>query len=358
MMKVRVLIVDDSAFMRKVITDFLSDHPQIEVVGTARNGEDALKKIQQLKPDCLTLDVEMPVLNGLDALEMIMEQNPIPVVMLSSSTREGATSTLQALQLGAVDFVAKPSGPISLDMHKIKDELVEKVLHASTVNIQRIVGTKKSSKGMAKKDSRPNYESLRKEKAPSAGDPKLVLIGTSTGGPKALQTVLTQIPTTIDVPIVVVQHMPPKFTESLSLRLDSLCSLRVKEAECFEKLENGVVYIAPGGVHLEIKKSGSSLIFEMNDKDPVHGVRPSVDLLFQSAAALEEYEKIAVIMTGMGSDGTKGLELLKQQGQTIAIAESEQTCMVYGMPKSAVSAGLVDIIVNVEDIPGAILSLL
>ncbi|WP_243296416.1 protein-glutamate methylesterase/protein-glutamine glutaminase [Bacillus litorisediminis] len=357
MKKVRVLIVDDSAFMRKLITDFLSNHPQIEVVGTARNGEDAIKKIQEVMPDCLTLDIEMPVLNGLDALQMIMEQHPIPVVMLSSSTKTGASSTLQALQLGAVDFVAKPSGPISLDLHKIKDELVEKVLHASTVNIRRFIGSKKTSSKNTKKAS-TKIHSLKTANQSLNGTPKLVLIGTSTGGPKALQTVLTQLPDTIDAPIVVVQHMPPKFTESLSLRLDALCSLRVKEAECFEVLENGVVYIAPGGVHLEIKKSGSTLIFEMNDKDPVHGVRPSVDLLFESAAELTEYEKIAVIMTGMGSDGTKGLERLKQNGQTIAIAESEQTCMVYGMPKSAVTAGVVDIIANVEDIPGTILSLL
>ena len=356
-MKVRVLIVDDSAFMRKLISDFLSTHPQIEVAGTARNGEDALKKIRELQPDCLTLDVEMPVLDGLEALKKIMDQHPIPVVMLSSSTKKGTTHTLQALQLGAVDFVAKPSGPISLDLHKIKDELVEKVLQASTVNIQRIVGPKVPAAAPIKNQV-PDFYAFNTMNEPFQGKPKLVLIGTSTGGPKALQTVLTQLPKNMDAPIVVVQHMPPKFTESLSIRLDSLCSLRVKEAECFEKLESGVVYIAPGGVHLEIKKSGSSLIFEMNDKDLVHGVRPSVDYLFQSAAELEDYKKIAVIMTGMGSDGTKGLEMLKQKGQTIAIAESEQTCMVYGMPKSAVTAGVVDIIVNVEDIPAAILSLL
>ncbi|GAA0331958.1 protein-glutamate O-methylesterase CheB [Bacillus carboniphilus] len=355
---VKVLIVDDSAFMRKVISDFLTSHRSIEVVGTARNGEDAIKKIPVLQPDVITLDVEMPVMDGLEALEWIMNESPLPTVMLSSSTTEGAKSTFHALQLGAVDFVAKPSGPISLDLHKIQDELVEKVLHASQVNMKKMtpVQKRKTTQAELVEESQHIKTSQAQEWSPSHN--KVIMIGTSTGGPKALQSVLSCIPSDIQSPIIVVQHMPPKFTESLAVRLNSLCELEVKEAKNGDKLENGVVYIAPGGYHLEIKRKGLSLILETNEEDPVNGVRPAVDRLFQSASELTDYYKIAVVMTGMGSDGTKGLKKLKESGQTKVIAESENTCIVYGMPKSAISAGVVDIVANVEDIPSTILSLL
>lgn len=355
---IQVLIVDDSAFMRKVITDFLSDYPSIQVVGTARNGEDALKKIQQLKPDVVTLDVEMPVMNGLEALEKMMEEHPLPVVMLSSSTIEGAESTFKALQLGAVDFVAKPSGPISLDIHKIKDELINKILHASQVNVQRVLLQNKKTPDEEETIRQLSFNYSEDSQDWYLSERKLIMIGTSTGGPKALETVLTRLPKDIDAPIVVVQHMPPKFTESLALRLDSVCSLTVKEAKRGDRLEDGVVYIAPGGYHLEIKRKGYDLVVDTNEKEPLNGVRPAVDQLFYSAAALDDYYKIAIIMTGMGSDGTKGLKKLIKSGQTKVIAESENTCMVFGMPKSAISAGVVDIVVNLEDIPSTILSIL
>lgn len=356
--RIRVLIVDDSAFMRKMVSDFLSTHQDIEVIGTARDGADALKKMVELKPTVVTLDIEMPVMDGLEALERIMDEFPVPVVMLSSSTKQGAKSTFHALQLGAVDFVEKTSGPISLDLHKIKDELIEKVLYADKVDVNRLKNKPVQAvtdQAIATVQSKTRKNRIHEWRSDQK---RLILVGTSTGGPKALQTVLTQLPDHIGAPIIVVQHMPPNFTESLALRLDSLCSLTVKEAVNGDILQNDTVYLAAGGYHLELKKNGKSLALETNTKEPVNGHRPSVDKLFASASKLDDYYTVAVIMTGMGSDGTNGLIQLKETGRSQVIAESEQTCIVYGMPKAAITAGVVDYIVDVEDIPSQIMTLL
>ncbi len=373
--KSKLLIVDDSAFMRKLISDFFHDHPQVEVIGTARNGKDALKKIQELKPNVVTMDVEMPILNGLDALKEIMEIYPVPVIMLSSSTQKGAETTFVAMENGAVDFVAKPGGAISLDLHKIREELLHKVQQAAQVSIAKLkkpIGVKNlklQTETERTQSPSVNQSSIKKEFTISQtkqtinkpvnwnqATDKIVLIGTSTGGPRALQEVMTKLPQDINAPILIVQHMPPGFTKSLAARLNQLSKIRVKEAEQGEALQKGTAYIAPGGYHLKIKRVGNRFEVLLDQSEmPRSGHRPSVDVLFEDVSHYNDFDKVAVIMTGMGYDGSRGLMALKENGKTIAIAESQETCIVYGMPKAAVETNLVDEIVDVDDIAETIL---
>jgi len=359
-MKKKVLVVDDSAFMRKMISDFLSEDDRLEVIGTARNGKDAIEKVKELKPDCVTLDIEMPIMNGLDALQTIMKTQPVPVVMLSSLTKEGADHTLLAIQYGAVDFLLKPSGSISLDLHKIKQEMIEKVVQASRVNINML------KPPITEKDFFPNVQN-GKESSEQIVDymtlkqplKKLVLIGTSTGGPRALQHVLEKIPITIQAPILIVQHMPPGFTKSLAERLNQLSKIEVKEAIDGEILKNGTAYIAPGGSHLKIKRSAKSLIAHVDSTSPPkNNHRPSVDVMFESAENLTDYAKVAVILTGMGSDGSDGLKKLKKSGNVKIIAESKESSIIFGMPKAAINTGLVDEVAHIHDIASTIMKYL
>lgn len=358
---IKVLVVDDSAFMRKLIQDFFSENGRFQVVGTARNGQDAIKKIAELKPDVVTMDIEMPILNGLEALKIIMKQNPIPVVMLSSTTFEGAENTVQAIQLGAIDFIAKPSGAISLDLHKIKDELFEKVISASKVNIKQL--TKLPSTGKINVKSHENYSKIEPNEpinhfirsSWNTAAKKLICIGTSTGGPRALQHVLTKLPKNLDAPVIIVQHMPPGFTKSLASRLDSLSEISVKEAEDGEIIKKGIAYIAPGGYHLKVQKIGSSLAVKLDQSPTRNGHRPSVDVMFESISKISDIAKIAVIMTGMGADGSQGLQALKMKGNVKAIAESKETSIVFGMPKAAIATNQVDEVQNVECIAETIM---
>lgn len=370
--KTKLLVVDDSAFMRKLISDFFSDHLHIEVIGTARNGKDAIKKIEQLKPDVVTMDVEMPEMNGMEALKEIMRKYPLPVIMLSSTTKRGAENTLMAMEYGAVDFVAKPSGSISLDLHKIKDELVRKVEEASKVTVSKLKKPfhKSTVASQAIRHSFNNEESkLRSLAKPTVNSDasikktewsktskKIILIGTSTGGPRALQEVITKIPANVGAPILIVQHMPAGFTKSLAARLDQLSEIDVKEAEQGDLLQKGTAYIAPGGYHLKLRKVGSSFAVVLDDQEPPRaGHRPSVDVMFENVSQYSEFDKIAVIMTGMGYDGSKGLVSLKKTGNVTAIAESAETCIVYGMPKAAVETQLVDEVADVDDIAQTIM---
>lgn len=373
--KSKLLVVDDSAFMRKLISDFFVSNTKVEVVGTARNGKDAIKKIQALKPDVVTMDVEMPEMNGLEALKEIMTICPVPVVMLSSTTQKNAENTLKAMELGAVDFVAKPSGTISLDLHKIQDELVHKVEEATKVPVAKL---KKSFRRPTV--SLPNGTSRRKEQSmpnlveqkprvPSREvitsatkqewsrlTKKIILIGTSTGGPRALQEVITKIPKDIQAPILIVQHMPAGFTKSLANRLNQLSEITVKEAEQGDVLHNGTAYIAPGGYHLRLRKVGTSFGIVLDQTEPPRlGHRPSVDVMFEDVSQYNDFDKIAVIMTGMGYDGSAGLIQLKKTGNVMAIAESQDTCIVYGMPKAAVETKLVDEVADVENIAQTIM---
>ncbi|HWI49664.1 MAG TPA: chemotaxis response regulator protein-glutamate methylesterase, partial [Rummeliibacillus sp.] len=335
----KLLIVDDSAFMRKMISDFFGDHPHIKVIGTARNGKDAIRKIQMLKPDVVTMDVEMPEMNGLEALKVIMKECPVPVVMLSSTTKSGAKITLEAMASGAVDFIAKPSGPISLDLYKIQSDVIRIVENAATVHVSKLRHAEQ--KDMEKATIPKEKVSTLSHSSMNTGDDiqrdiqanppvkwnshskKMVLIGTSTGGPRALQEVITRLPQNIPAPILIVQHMPEGFTKSLANRLDQLAKITVKEAEQGDILQAGVAYIAPGGFHLHIRKIGMSYCIELDQSEPPRGGhRPSVDVMFEDNSKYNDFDKIAVIMTGMGSDGTKGLKALKNNGNVIAITES------------------------------------
>lgn len=369
----KALVVDDSAFMRKLITDFLNSHPQIEVVGTARNGKDAIDKLKILKPDVITLDVEMPLMNGLEALQEIMKSQPTPVVMLSSTTKIGAENTMLAMDYGAVDFIAKPGGAISLNLSEVKDEIIEKVLAASSVNVSMLkrmkvldrptpkIATSDESVIVKTKIEKvspievPLIIKSDKVKKLTTNGKLFVMIGTSTGGPRALQEVLTGIPGNIQAPILIVQHMPPGFTKSLADRLDGFCEIHVKEAEHGELLENGTAYIAPGGKHLKMKKLGASYFVHLDDVEaPRAGHRPSVDVLFESAAEITGPKFLIVIMTGMGNDGMKGTACLKERHEIISIAESSETSVVYGMPRAIVDKGLADEVVKLQDIAGKI----
>lgn len=342
--QVRVLVVDDSAFMRKMISDILEKDPRITVVGTGRNGEDGIKKIKQLSPDVVTLDVEMPVMDGLTAVKWIMDEHPLPVVMLSSLTHDGAESTVMAMQYGAVDVIAKPSGPISLDIDKIQVEIINKVYQSSKANIKQITNNTPVSQSIIHIEQKHRSSKTQQLK-------KIVAIGTSTGGPRALQNVLTKLPADFPAPIVIVQHMPPGFTKSLADRLNSLSEITVKEAEDGELLQKGTAYIAPGNYHMSLRKVGLSLAVVLDQTETRNGHRPSVDVLFESLSTLDNYEKIGVIMTGMGADGSNGLVAIKSKStHATFIAESSESAVVYGMPKAAVRTNLVDHEVHLDNI--------
>lgn len=352
MKKIKVLVTDDSIFMRKLISDLLQDHPDIEVIATARNGAEAIEKVKELSPDVVTLDVEMPVMDGLEALKQMMAQSTVPVIMLSSTTSSGSLNTIMAIENGAVDFVAKPSGSISLDIYKVKEELIEKILLAASSNILSLRGSKRE-----KKKSQPTKVACSKidlDSEKRKWSRSIICIGTSTGGPRALQTLLTSLPNSLNTPVFIVQHMPKQFTKSLAERLNSLCSFPVTEAAHNEKVKSGTVYIAPGGFHMEVEELRGELYISLNEDPPLKGHRPAVDNLFASLSKLKETRKIAVVLTGMGTDGASGIKKLKESGDTVAIAESEQTSIVFGMPNAAVQTGLVDRIENLEDIADVI----
>lgn len=347
MYPIRVVVIDDSAFMRKMIADILISDHRIHVVATARNGQDGLKKIKIHDPDVVTLDVEMPVMDGITALQKIMATNPLPVVMLSSVTKEGTAKTMQAMANGAVDFIAKPSGAISLDINNIKQEMITKVLIASQAKLTQT--------RIFKNVQAPSVT----QSLPQIHAKTIVTIGTSTGGPKALQQVLTDLPRDFPSAILIVQHMPAGFTKSLANRLDSLASIHVKEASHGEIIQNGSAYIAPGNYHMKIQPVGTAHTIELTQEDHRNGHRPAVDMLFESIATIKKVNKIAVVLTGMGSDGSNGMKCIRERdGQAVMIAEAEETSVVYGMPKAAVMTDCVNHIVPLPQVGETITNLI
>ncbi|MGM8214488.1 protein-glutamate methylesterase/protein-glutamine glutaminase [Bacillaceae bacterium W0354] len=344
MSDIKVLVIDDSAFMRKMISEMINQADGMQVIGTARNGLDGIEKIKTLKPDVVTLDVEMPILDGISALGRIMEESPLPVIMLSSLTTKGAKSTIQAIEYGAVDFISKPSGAISLNIEDVKTELINKINMAKTANIfknnlKRDVNIEQVTTGNKKSIT----QNLIHKKT-------VVAIGVSTGGPKALQQVLTKFDKNFSAPILIVQHMPAKFTKTLAERLDRLTNIRVKEASDGELLMNGTAYIAPGDYHMNIKRIGTSLAISLDQSEPQKGHRPSVNKLFESLANVRDVNKVAVVLTGMGSDGTDGAKQLKKiDKKSILIAESNQSAVIYGMPKSIIENVGADLVVTIDD---------
>ncbi|QZY56770.1 protein-glutamate methylesterase/protein-glutamine glutaminase [Crassaminicella profunda] len=341
MNKIKVLVVDDSAFMRKVISDIITLDKELIVIDTARNGKEAIKKINEFSPDIVTMDVEMPIMDGITALKTIMQKSPLPVVMLSSVTKEGAEATLKALELGAVDFITKPTNIFKMNTEDMRIQLTEKIKMASRVNVSiQCIHPSRKVKSISNR-SAPYKQNSRLK--------KIVALGTSTGGPRALQDVIPYLPKDIPASIIIVQHMPAGFTKSLAERLNNLSAINVKEAENNDRLLPGYAYIAPGGYHLKIIKASSDYKISLTKEAPVSGHRPSVDVMMNSLAYLELDNLVGVIMTGMGSDGAVGIKNIKQKsGYTIA--QDEATCVVYGMPKSAVNLGCIDEVVPLQDI--------
>ncbi|MGO4543895.1 chemotaxis response regulator protein-glutamate methylesterase [Paenibacillus sp. 2TAB23] len=443
MVPYRVLVVDDSGFMRKIISDLIVQDPQFIIVATAVNGQEAIEAVREWKPDVVTLDLEMPLMNGIEALQAIMKENPTPVIMLSGISEDNTRETIKALQFGAFDFIRKPSSAISNDIHQVGEVLLEKLriavltkryqpvisiieksasiiedndqvkqqisaaiekkvqpvepslptqptasLSSDSILIpkpeeqqvtqrsvsslhkqQKPKGSETSAPNNAKpqastlkpvvksklpeiKSLIPEPPSIKKSKTSGATGAfkHIVAIGTSTGGPRALHEVITSLPGDFPAPVLIVQHMPPKFTKSLAQRLDSFSELHVVEAEQGERVVAGKVYIAPGAFHMELAKDAAGFFIKLTEQPQRNGHRPSVDVLFESLLPIRELKRHAVIMTGMGSDGAKGMKLLSESGIETSIAEAEETCVVYGMPRSAVEAGCVDQIVPLHNI--------
>lgn len=327
MSKVRVLVVDDSALMRKLIPQILARDHDIEVVGTAMDGAFGLKKIHDLKPDVVTLDLEMPRMDGMETLRQIMRQSRVPVIVVSSYSTEGATATFKALALGAFDFVAKPHDAASAHMEQIATDLISKIKVASKA--KRLAGPRVELERVtpSRKPSRPRMDAT-----------KIVAIGISTGGPNALQYLLSQMPADFPGSIVVVQHMPEGFTELFARRLDESCALEVKEAQSGDVLTAGRVLICPGDRHIKVRRMALAHTVVLSDEPRANGHRPSVDVLFRSMATEFGSHGIGVLMTGMGDDGADGMRLIKQAGG-MTIAQSEESCVVFGMPKAAIERG-------------------
>ena len=339
--KIKVLVVDDSALMRQFIGDILRSDPRIEVVGTARDGKDCLAQIKTLKPDIVTMDVEMPVMNGLEALEEIMKTTPMPVIMVSSMTQEGAETTFRALALGCVDFIGKPSGTISLNIRDVGQELIEKVVAASTAKVVR------PSSG-----PRASGRTATSQAPTTTGRIDIVAIASSTGGPMALSDLMPKLPKNFPVPIVITQHMPKEFTSSFAKRLNDSSQIEVVEGFDGLSLKPGRAVIAPGGSHLLIKRRTGAAVCALSDAPPVLSVKPAANIMFESVAEQYGGNVLCVILTGMGRDGTDGAITLKKRGAYV-IAESQKTCVVYGMPKAAIDAKVVDEVLPLYDIPDA-----
>ena len=337
--RVRVLVVDDSALMRKLIPNILARDPQIEVVGTAMDGAFALKKIEELRPDVVTLDLEMPRMDGMETLRMIMRRAPLPVILVSTHSREGAYATFKALALGAIDFVAKPKEASAGHLDAIADQLTEKIKVA-----KRTVG-KTISQRFLEEPPKPVKKNARVAVPPN----RIIAIGVSTGGPNALQYVLSQIPAEFSASVLLVQHMPEGFTEMFARRLDECCALDVQEARSGDLLLAGRVLVCPGNRHMMVRRMPRGDVAVLNDTAPVNGHRPSVDVLFHSVAQEFGPTSVGVLMTGMGEDGAEGLGAIKAAGG-YTIAQNEETCVVPGMPRAAILKGYASRIIPLESI--------
>jgi len=344
--KIRTLIVDDSAFMRKSLQIMLESDDRIEILDTARDGLQAIEYVKKLRPDVVTLDIEMPKMDGLSALKIIMKECPTSVIMVSSLTSEGAESTLKAMELGAVDFIPKELSYVNVNIHKIKEEIITKVVEIGRQSklknrLNRITHTTKKLSPTKTYASHTVHSSIPKYIYSA------IALGISTGGPLSLQKVIPQLSGKINIPIFIVQHMPPKFTNSLAERLNSMSSLKVKEAENGETIYGGTVYIAPGGKQMLIVSSNGSKKIIVSDKpdDTLH--KPSVDVMMSSVINVYGKSTLGIIMTGMGKDGLEAIKELKNIGG-IAVAQDEETSVVFGMPKAIVDNNLADAIIPLE----------
>jgi two-component system, chemotaxis family, protein-glutamate methylesterase/glutaminase len=360
--KIRVLVVDDSAFMRKVLQSIIAADPQLEACGEARDGRDAVTQADVLKPDVISMDINMPHMDGLQATEVIMSSNPRPILIVSSESREGAEVTLKALELGAIDFVAKPTGGIDLDMSSVKEELCRKLKMAAKVRVVRTATRSKLQQEIA--SSSPRVEPASKNgdnglqevkaavsaAAKSAGKFPLVVLASSTGGPATLMKLIPSFPKDFPGAVILVQHMPGSFTSQFSTQLAEASQIRVKEAEAGEIIVPGQLYVCPGSHHLRVSPTGR---ISLDDGPRIGGYRPCADLTFESAAEYAGPMTIGVILTGMGNDGSKGVQTVRSAGGHV-IAQDESTAVIFGMPQEAIKTGAVDQVLPMESIYYAI----
>lgn len=345
--KIRVLVVDDAVVVRRMVSDVIAADPALELAGVAANGKIALAKIPQVNPDIVTLDIEMPEMNGLETLAAIRKQYPrLPVLMFSTLTQRGAASTIDALTLGANDYVTKPAnvGSVTEALASLREQLIPKI----KMWCQRTTRTDAAPPPAAVKPAAANVAPAAPERG---GLVSVVAIGVSTGGPNALAALLPQIPGNLPVPIVIVQHMPPVFTKMLAERLDSQCELEVHEGAAGDELRPGHVYIAPGGLHMIVKRQGVAMRVQTNQEPPENSCRPAVDVLFRSVVDVYGAGTLGVILTGMGQDGLRGCERIREAGGQI-VAQDEATSVVWGMPGFVCRAGLADQVLPLEQIAG------
>jgi len=338
---INVLVVDDSSLMRRIVSEMLNSTSNIRVVGTARDGMDAVEKTKKLRPDVVTMDVEMPKMDGLTALCYIMAKTPVPVVMLTAMGKIEADLAVKSFEYGAVDFVSKPSKTISLDIEEVKNELINKVRAASTVNVEKLV---------FKVVERRLIEKLL---IPPKTDKKVLIIGASTGGPQALSEIIPKLHRTFPLAVLIVQHLPVGFTKSFSERLSWQGSIALKEAEDGDVIRPGQAFVAPSGYHIVVKNGR----IELNKNPKVNGVRPSIDVVMKSAAEAYNDKIIGVLLSGMGKDGAEGMRAIKERGGS-TIAQDALTSAIFGMPKAAIDMGVVDSVAPLPDIVDEIVRML
>jgi two-component system chemotaxis response regulator CheB len=366
--RVRVLIVDDSAFMRKVLQSIIATDPQIEIIGEARDGREAIAMNESLRPDVISMDIMMPHVDGLQATEQIMATSPRPIIIVSSEAREGADATLRALELGAIDFVPKPSSGIDLDMNSIRDEICRKLKMASRVRVVRnarnagaeksrapLSGNPYNKSGSSNGNGNGNGNGATAHAAPAASTSSgtrhpLVIMAASTGGPQTLMQLVPAIPRDFTGSIILVQHMPGTFTAQFSKQLADVAALTVKEAENGDELRPGTMYVCPGSHHLRISGTGR---IELQEGERINGYRPCADVTMESAASFAGPMCVGVVLTGMGSDGAKGVQAVKAAGGHV-IVQDESTSVIFGMPSEAIRTGVVDQVLGVDAIPSAL----
>jgi two-component system chemotaxis response regulator CheB len=353
--KIRVLVVDDSTFMRKVLESIYSSDEQLQVVGTAKDGREAVTMAESLKPDVISMDINMPHVDGLQATAEIMTTNPKPIVIVSSESREGAASTLRALELGAIEFVAKPSSGIDLDMQSVKEELLRKVRMAAKVRVvrtaTRLASTIQSAGGTAKPASAPKASPRPAASASNDQRFPVVVLAASTGGPATVMRIAPGFTRDFPAAVILVQHMPATFTSQYAAQLAEFTEIRVKEAESNESLAPGTLYICPGGQHLRVTPTGRIQLDGASGR--INGYLPNMDVTMESVAAYAGPLSIAAVLTGMGNDGTTGARAIKNAGGLV-LAQDEATCVIFGMPSEAIKAGVVEQVLGIDDIYQAI----
>jgi two-component system, chemotaxis family, protein-glutamate methylesterase/glutaminase len=347
--KIRVLVADDSAFMCKVLKEIISSDAQLEVAGTARDGREAVALAESLRPDVITMDINMPHLDGLQATELIMSQHPRPIVIVSSESREGASGTLRALELGAIDFVPKPSSGIDLDMRSVREELTRKLKMAAKVRVVRTATLSRLPAAHAAV-SLPKSPMSAATLNGTGGKVPIVVIAASTGGPAAVMRVVAGLPKDLAAAVLLVLHMPAAFTKQFTIQLAEIAQLPVKEAESNEPLQAGMIYLCPGANHLRLSSIGKIAL----DGGPrIEGYRPCADVALETVAAYARPLTVAVVLTGMGNDAAKGVLAVKAAGGYV-IAQDEATSVIFGMPAEAIKTGVVDEVLGLEEISAAI----